>query len=192
MKGITSLLAILAIACFVGTANAGDLEDLAKKNTEVKTSKTFETHCGGSGGFSSRGFASGGCGTGGFASGGCGVGSRGPSFSPQAPSFSGPDVVPTPEPVNSTASLKGEFLNHTVGKPTLDGQGVSGDAENHCVRPATVLVPVRPVPVRPVLVPAAPAIVGVPTNKGYFYTERRLGLLGLRGRVVQYHEYGGN
>jgi len=77
-----------------------------------------------------------------------------------------------------------------------------GGAKTYCWRCQTVpaaVVPVptyRPVyrapavavPVRPVC--AKPLVVGVPTNVGYFYTERRLGLLGLRGKVVQYHQYG--
>lgn len=199
MKAFQAVLAILAIALFVGVAQAGDIQDLAKKNAQ-----TFETHCGGS----SSGFASGGCGVPQFASGGCGSGcgvtpsfGQTPRFAPQAPSFGGQDVVPTPEPVNSTASLKGDYIAHTVGKPTEDG-GVSGNAENHCLPNGycqpTVLVPVRPVPVRPivpvrpVLVAAPTPVVGVPTNRGYFYSEQRLGLLGLRGKVVQYHQYGGN
>lgn len=189
MKGFATLWALAAIVCFAVPSLAGDINDLKTKNAG-----TYETHCGGSSGFQS----SGGCGVGGFQSGGgCGV-SQGhmPQFSPQAPSFGGQDVVPTPEPVNRTASLKGDYVAHTIGKPTEDG-GVSGQAETHCRRPATVLVPVqpvfvRPIPVRPVLVATPPPVIGVPTNKGYFYSEQRTGLLGLRGKVVQYHEYGGN
>ena len=89
--------------------------------------------------------------------------------------FQGPSVVPAPAPVNeiSVTTSKREDLEATVGAPTL---ACDGTVSNHCVR--------RPRAIRQ-------AAVEVPTDRGYFYTERRTGLLGLRGRVIQYHEYGG-
>ena len=136
----------------------------------VGNAEEYEKHCSGSGGFRAQ---TGGCGVQ-AQTGGCGVSQRGVA----PPRFSGDDIVPSPEPVNRTAAHRGaRYTTHTVGKPTIHCNGV-------VVGTPVIVVPARVVPV------SRRAVIGVPTNSGYFYSERRLGILGLRGVEVQMHQYG--
>jgi len=163
MKGLTFMLAMTAVLALGVVAEAVE----------------YDTHCGRNGGFRSRTAQTG----------GCGVSQTRQMQSP--PRFQGDDVVSSPEPTNRTAGTRRtRFVIHTVGKPTIHCDG-------KVVEPPVVLVPmIRArvyVPMRArVYVPIGTSpVVGVPTSKGYFYRERRLGILGLGGREIQYHEYGG-
>ncbi len=93
----------------------------------------------------------------------------------------------TPVRLVSTTARPTTYTTGGASANTPGWQYTSGQA--YVSYPA-VLVPIPTY--RPVYhyVNTAPLAVGVPTTSGYFYVERKLGLLGLRGKVVQCHRYG--
>lgn len=85
-------------------------------------------------------------------------------------------VRTAPEPGMSLAAGPAASYQTKIDRPTLDCT----------IRRPVLLVPVQPVavvPVRPV------PVLPIPT-RGYTYVERRIGLLGLGGRVVHFQQYG--
>jgi hypothetical protein len=158
-----------------------------------------DNYCGGSGGMSMSG---GSCGIpSGSMSGGCGIpgpsfGGGGASLVPKAPAFEGDSVVPVPEPMNTSSPVMAQ-LRATIGKPSLDDPTIMKDTgaapadvsnQGYGFVPVTVLQPVTTY--RPVTTWQPTYIPDPAPTAGYRYVERRLGLLGLRGTVVDYKQYG--
>ena len=95
-----------------------------------------------------------------------------------------PGGLTTPAPGVALAAGPAADYHTAVDRPTLDCR-----VRRHAL---LVPVPVQPVtfaPVPPVAIVPVRPVVPVPT-RGYTYVERRLGLLGLGGRVVHFQQYG--
>lgn len=198
MKRLPWLMAILLLFATGGFAAA----PLQADNNTDSTFTEVDNNCGGS----SRGMSMGGCGipSGPMMSGGCGIPS-GPSMAgpgqivPRAPAFEGSPVVPVPEPSNTAHSAMNQ-LAATIGKPGLeDPTNMSEPVNKGIYAPVTTLQPVteyrtvtqlQPVQTWRPVTTMQPVPVAPPTS-GYQYVERRLGLLGLRGKVISYQQYGG-